>query len=33
MSELSSIDPSKVPYDKAAYGSTLVLYDTERDGK
>ena len=31
LSELSSIDPSKVPYDKAAYGSTLVLYDTERD--
>ena len=31
LSEVSSIDTSKVPYDKAAYGSTLVLYDTERD--
>jgi len=31
MSEVSSIDLSKVPKDKAAYGSTLVLYDAERD--
>ena len=31
ISEVSSIDPSKVPHDKAAYGSTLVLYDSERD--
>jgi transcription elongation factor GreA len=31
ISEVSSIDPSKVPHDKAAYGSTLVLYDAERD--
>ncbi|HEU4596419.1 MAG TPA: transcription elongation factor GreA [Pyrinomonadaceae bacterium] len=31
LSEVSSIDPSKVPHDKAAYGSTLVLYDAERD--
>jgi transcription elongation factor GreA len=29
--EVSSIDISKVPHDKAAYGSTLVLYDAERD--
>ncbi|HEX8069078.1 MAG TPA: transcription elongation factor GreA [Pyrinomonadaceae bacterium] len=31
LSEIASIDPSKVPHDKAAYGSTLVLYDDERD--
>ena len=31
LSEVSSIDTSKVPHDKAAYGSTLVLYDAERD--
>src|SRR3989441_13025873 len=31
MSEVASIDLSKVPHDKAAYGSTLVLYDAERD--
>jgi transcription elongation factor GreA len=31
LSEISSIDLSKVPHDKAAYGSTLVLYDPERD--
>src|SRR3989440_3915286 len=30
MSEVSSIDLSKVPHDKAAYGSKLVLYDAER---
>ena len=29
--EVSSIDISKVPHGKAAYGSTLVLYDSERD--
>ena len=29
--EVSSIDLSKVPHGKAAYGSTLVLYDAERD--
>ena len=29
--EVSSIDFSKVPHDKAAYGSKLVLYDAERD--
>lgn len=29
--EVSSIDLSKVPHDRAAYGSTLVLYDAERD--
>ena len=29
--EVASIDISKVPRDKAAYGSTLVLYDAERD--
>ncbi len=31
LSEVSSIDLSKIPHGKAAYGSTLVLYDTERD--
>jgi transcription elongation factor GreA len=31
ISEVASIDLSKVPHDKAAYGSTLVLYDAERD--
>src|SRR5213593_4251712 len=31
MSEVSSIDLSKVPRDKAAYGSALVLYDAARD--
>ncbi|MDQ3134386.1 MAG: transcription elongation factor GreA [Acidobacteriota bacterium] len=29
--ELASIDTSKVPEGKAAYGSTLVLYDGERE--
>src|ERR1051326_7391218 len=31
LSEVSSIDLSKVPHGKAAYGSTLVLYDAERE--
>jgi|ERR1043166_8517638 transcription elongation factor GreA len=31
MSEVSSIDLSRIPRDKAGYGSTLVLYDAERD--
>ena len=31
LSELSSIDFSKVPRDRAAYGSTVVLYDAERE--
>jgi transcription elongation factor GreA len=31
LSEVSSIDISKIPHDKAAYGSTVVLYDPERD--
>jgi transcription elongation factor GreA len=31
LSEVASIDVSKVPLDKAAYGSTLVLYDAERE--
>ena len=31
LSELSSIDLSKIPHDRAAYGSTLVLYDSERE--
>lgn len=31
ISEIGSIDLSKVPRDKAGYGSTLVLYDSERD--
>jgi transcription elongation factor GreA len=31
LSEVASIDISRVPHDRAAYGSTLVLYDAERD--
>jgi transcription elongation factor GreA len=31
ISEIASIDLSRVPADRAAYGSTLVLYDPERD--
>lgn len=31
LSEVASIDLSKVPHDRAAYGSTLVLYDSARD--
>src|SRR5437667_9066322 len=30
MSEVASIDLSRIPHDKAGYGSTLVLYDAER---
>src|SRR5882762_7519427 len=30
MSEVASIDISRIPHDKAGYGSTLVLYDGER---
>jgi transcription elongation factor GreA len=29
--EVASIDPSKVPRDRAAYGSKLVLFDAERN--
>ncbi|HEX3083225.1 MAG TPA: transcription elongation factor GreA [Pyrinomonadaceae bacterium] len=31
MSEISSIDLSRIPHDKAGYGSTLVLYDAVRE--
>ncbi|MGZ8847244.1 MAG: GreA/GreB family elongation factor [Pyrinomonadaceae bacterium] len=31
MSEVASIDVSRIPHDKAGYGSTLVLYDAERE--
>lgn len=31
MSEVNSIDISKIPRGKASYGSTLVLYDAERE--
>lgn len=31
ISEISSIDLKRVPRHKAAYGSTLVLYDSEKD--
>jgi len=31
MSEVASIDLSKIPRDRASYGSTLVLYDAERE--
>jgi transcription elongation factor GreA len=30
ISEIGSIDISKVPHDRAGYGSTLILHDTER---
>src|ERR1700680_70970 len=33
MSEVASIDLSKIPRDKASYGSTLVLYDAEREAE
>lgn len=31
ISEVASIDLSKIPRGKASYGSTLVLYDSERE--
>ncbi len=31
LTELANIDFSKVPHDRASYGSTLILYDGERD--
>src|SRR5438067_5604754 len=31
LSEISSIDLSRIPRDKAAYGSTLLRYDSERE--
>src|SRR6476659_2922918 len=31
MSEVASIDLSRIPHDKAGYGSTLVLYDASRE--
>ncbi len=31
ISEVASIDVTKVPHDRAAYGSTIVLYDEERE--
>ena len=31
ISEIASIDIKRVPRDKASYGSTLILYDGERD--
>lgn len=31
MSEVASIDLSRIPHDKAGYGSTLVLYDAARE--
>jgi len=33
LSELDSIDMSKIPTDRAAYGSKVVLYDLEKDEK
>ena len=33
MMEVQSIDLSKIPTDRAAYGSTVVLYDVEKDEK
>ena len=33
MIEVQSIDLSKIPTDRAAYGSTVVLYDVEKDEK
>src|SRR5207245_2935737 len=31
ISEIAAIDIKRVPRDKASYGSTLILYDGERD--
>ena len=31
LSEVSSIDLSRVPHDKVAYGSTVVLFDTDSE--
>jgi transcription elongation factor GreA len=31
ISEIGSIDLAKIPHDRAGYGSTLVLYDAERE--
>jgi transcription elongation factor GreA len=31
ISEVASIDLSKISHDKAGYGSTLILYDPQRD--
>ena len=33
LSEVESIDLSKIPTDRVAYGSTVVLYDLDRDEK
>ncbi len=33
LSEVESIDLSKIPTDRVAYGSTIVLYDIDRDDK
>src|SRR6187551_159044 len=33
LGEVESIDISKIPTDRAAYGSTVVLYDLEKDEK
>jgi len=33
MSEVEAIDLSKIPTDKVAYGSTVVLFDTDREEK
>lgn len=33
LSELDNIDMSKIPTDRAAYGSEVVLYDLDRDEK
>lgn len=33
LSEVDDIDLSKIPTDRAAYGSTVVLYDLDRDEK
>lgn len=31
ISEMQSVDMSKIPQDKIAYGSTVILYDLDRD--
>jgi transcription elongation factor GreA len=33
ISEVESIDLSKIPYDRVAYGSRVVLYDLDREEK
>ncbi|MEW5975321.1 MAG: transcription elongation factor GreA [Acidobacteriota bacterium] len=33
LAEVSLINLDKIPHDRASYGSTLILYDTQKDSK